>query len=137
MLNPFLASFILNNQIFLNLFLCLSVTSSPTYPLVRKVLPSLRSYHLVFGLPMETHRNVLQGERLLFRLPPTSPTCTAEVRSTVVASECGHDTPDAKRGFFRSGELFILSCPDALHQIGVRSFPKSRFLYATYLSSVI
>ncbi len=31
--------------------------------------------------------------------------------------EHGHDTPDVRRGFLRSGKLFILPCPDALHQL--------------------
>jgi len=38
------------------LLLIINVTSSPTS---RTELPSLRSYHLVFGLPIETYRNVL------------------------------------------------------------------------------
>jgi len=52
--------------------------------------------------------------------------------------EHGHDTPDVRRGFLRSSELFILTCPDALHQIGeLEAFQHPAFAYNTSLSRYI
>ena len=81
---------------------------------------------------------LVRGERLSFSTVATYFTDLL-YRGQVNGSgfEHGHGTPDVRKGFLRSKELFILSCLDNLTRLKDLELSDILVLYATYLSSVI